>query len=128
MVSWELPGDPAAVVGIRSLVLQQLDQWDLGSIDFTTELIASELVTNGVRYGREPMRLRLIYDRILICEVSDGSSTSPHIRRASATDEGGRGLFLVADCAQRWGVRYTNQGKTIWAEQALNTEATPERP
>ncbi|WP_433455694.1 SpoIIE family protein phosphatase [Streptomyces sp. CA-142005] len=128
VVAWELPGDPAAVAGIRSLVLHQLEQWDLGSLDFTTELIASELVTNAIRYGREPMQLRLVYDRTLICEVSDGSSTSPYIRRASATDEGGRGLFLVADCAQRWGVRYTNQGKTIWAEQALNTEATPQRP
>ncbi|WP_406327366.1 SpoIIE family protein phosphatase [Streptomyces sp. NBC_01617] len=128
VVTWELPTDPAAVAGIRSLVLRQLDQWELGSLDFTTELIASELVTNAIRYGREPMQLRLIYDRMLICEVSDSSSTSPHIRRASAGDEGGRGLFLVADCAQRWGVRYTNQGKTIWAEQALNTEATPERP
>ncbi|MFE2483142.1 SpoIIE family protein phosphatase [Streptomyces mirabilis] len=126
VVTWELPGDPAAVAGIRSLVLQQLDQWDLGSLDFTTELIASELVTNAILYGREPMQLRLIHDRILICEVSDGSSTSPHIRRASATDEGGRGLFLVANCAQRWGVRYTDQGKTIWAEQALNAEAAPE--
>ncbi|GEC09991.1 hypothetical protein SSP24_76460 [Streptomyces spinoverrucosus] len=28
----------------------------------------------------------------LICEVSDGSSTSPHLRRAATTDEGGRGL------------------------------------
>ncbi|MGW5463899.1 SpoIIE family protein phosphatase [Streptomyces sp. NPDC003996] len=128
VVAWELPGDPVAVAGIRSHVLQQLEQWDLGSLDFTTELIASELVTNAIRYGREPMQLRLVYDRTLICEVSDGSSTSPHIRRASATDEGGRGLFLVADCAQRWGVRYTNQGKTIWVEQALNTEASPQRP
>jgi anti-sigma regulatory factor (Ser/Thr protein kinase) len=126
VVTWELPGDPAAVAGIRSLVLRQLDQWDLGSLDFTTELIASELVTNAILYGREPMQLRLIHDRILICEVSDGSSTSPHIRRASATDEGGRGLFLVANCAQRWGVRYTDQGKTIWAEQTLNAEAAPE--
>ncbi|MFD9004249.1 SpoIIE family protein phosphatase [Streptomyces sp. NPDC059582] len=128
VVTWKLPADPAAVAGIRSLVLRQLDQWGLGSLDFTTELIASELVTNAVRYGREPIQLRLIYDRILICEVSDGSSTSPHIRRASATDEGGRGLFLVADCAQRWGVRYTDQGKTIWAEQELPADAAPERP
>lgn len=45
--SSELPGDPAAAAGIRSLVLQQLDQWDLGSLDFTTELIASELVTKA---------------------------------------------------------------------------------
>jgi hypothetical protein len=34
-------------------------------------------------------------------------------------DEGGRGLFLVSQMAERWGTRYTPQGKVIWAEQAL---------
>ncbi len=105
-----------------------LDQWDLGHLGFATELIASELVTNAIRYEREPIRLRLVHDRALICEVFDGSSTSPHIRRANTTDEGGRGLFLVAECSQCWGVRYTNQGQIIWAEQELVPEATPEFP
>jgi hypothetical protein len=60
---------------------------------------------------------------MLICEVSDASSTSPHIRRAAAIDEGGRGLFLVAQCSHRWGTRYDATGKTIWAEQP--TDGTP---
>ncbi len=46
----------------------------------------------------------------------DGSSTSPHLRYAATTDEGGRGLFLVAQYAERWGTRYTERGKVIWAE------------
>ncbi len=59
---------------------------------FTTELIVSELVTNAIRYGIEPIRLRLLHDRdSLICEVADGSSTSPHLRRAATTDETGGG-------------------------------------
>ncbi|WP_407918218.1 ATP-binding protein, partial [Kitasatospora sp. NE20-6] len=40
-------------------------------------------------------------------------------RRARTTDEGGRGLFLIAQLATRWGSRYAVNGKTIWAEQAL---------
>jgi hypothetical protein len=32
-------------------------------------------------------------------------------------DEGGRGLFLVAQLAHRWGARYT--GEVIWAEQDI---------
>ncbi|MFD9985571.1 ATP-binding protein, partial [Streptomyces massasporeus] len=36
------------------------------------------------------------------------------------TDEGGRGLFLVAQFAQRWGTRYTTRGKVIWTEQLLH--------
>ena len=65
------------------------------------------------------MQLRLIRDGHLICEVSDSSSTSPHLRQASSTDEGGRGLFLVAQLAERWGTRYGRNRKTIWTEQPL---------
>jgi anti-sigma regulatory factor (Ser/Thr protein kinase) len=86
---------------------------------FTTELILSELVTNAIRYGAAPITLRLIQDRTLICEVSDASSTAPHLRRARVFDEGGRGLMLIAQIAQRWGTRHTPAGKTIWAEQSL---------
>ncbi|MFC5219958.1 ATP-binding protein [Streptomyces coerulescens] len=71
-------------------------------LTFTTELIVSELVTNAIRYGSGPIQLRLIRDRALICEVSDGRSTAPHLRYAHAADEGGRGLFLVAQLAGRW--------------------------
>ncbi|MFI5752781.1 SpoIIE family protein phosphatase [Streptomyces sp. NPDC051644] len=120
VATWDLPQVPAVVADTRSLVLRQLDRWDLGHLAFTTELIVSELITNAIRYGSAPLQLRLIHDRALICEVSDASSTSPHIRRAASTDEGGRGLFLVAQCSHRWGTRYTATGKTIWTEQLLN--------
>ncbi|MEE1926749.1 SpoIIE family protein phosphatase [Streptomyces sp. TRM 70351] len=116
---WEVPRDPAAVTRLRADVGAQLLDWGLEELAFTTELILSELVTNAIRYGGEPIRVRLLRDRSLICEVADGSSTSPHLRRAATTDEGGRGLFLVARLAQRWGTRYTADGKVIWTEQPL---------
>jgi anti-sigma regulatory factor (Ser/Thr protein kinase) len=115
----EVPMDPAAVREVRALVTRQLTAWDLGELAFTTELILSELVTNAIRYGGAPVRVRLLLDRTLICEVFDGSSTSPHLRYAALSDEGGRGLFLVAQLADRWGTRYTPEGKIIWTEQAL---------
>ncbi|WP_030954634.1 ATP-binding protein, partial [Streptomyces sp. NRRL S-481] len=73
-------------------------------------------------------RLRILRDGTsLICEVADGSSTSPHLRRAADTDEGGRGLFLVAQFTQRWGTRYLARGKVIWTEQSLHsTTAEPD--
>lgn len=46
---------------------------------FVTELVVSELVTNAVRYATGPVRLRLVRDETLVCVVSDGSSTSPHL-------------------------------------------------
>ncbi|MFJ3951984.1 SpoIIE family protein phosphatase [Streptomyces libani] len=120
VAEWEVPSDPAAVAPVRAACLRMLESWGLAAIDFTTELILSELITNAIRYGAQPIRVRLLYDRALICEVSDGTSASPHLRRAATTDEGGRGLFLVAQFAQRWGTRYTPGGKVIWTEQSLD--------
>ncbi|MFB7107975.1 SpoIIE family protein phosphatase [Streptomyces sp. NPDC056291] len=116
---WDLPDDPAAVSHLREEAVRQLSEWQLERLTFTTELIVSELATNAIRYAAQPCELRLILDRTLICEVSDCSSTSPRLRRATSTDEGGRGLFLVAQLAQRWGTRYTPTGKVIWTEQSL---------
>ncbi|HEY9371755.1 SpoIIE family protein phosphatase [Streptomyces sp.] len=116
---WDVPADPAAVGRVRQAASAQLAAWGLDAIVFTTELILSELVTNAIRYGGEPIRVRLLRDRGLIIEVSDSSSTSPHLRYAATTDEGGRGLFLVAQLAERWGTRYTERGKVIWAEMEL---------
>nr|WP_241833109.1 SpoIIE family protein phosphatase [Streptomyces caatingaensis] len=113
---WELPSDPAVVARARADVARQLEQWGLEEALFTTELILSELITNAIRHASGPIRVRLLRDRALICEVADTSSTSPHLRYAAAEDEGGRGLFLVAQLAERWGTRYTPGGKVIWAE------------
>ncbi|WP_280717472.1 SpoIIE family protein phosphatase [Kitasatospora sp. MAP5-34] len=119
IAEWDVPADPAAVSGVRAAVSRQLSGWGLDEASFVTELILSELVTNAIRYGSEPIRVRLLLDRTLICEVSDTSSTAPHLRYAATTDEGGRGLFLVAQLAERWGTRYTAAGKVIWTEQLL---------
>ncbi|MEV8431404.1 SpoIIE family protein phosphatase [Streptomyces chartreusis] len=119
IADWDVQPDPAAVAGMRDAVSDKLEAWGLAELGFTMELILSELITNAIRYGAEPIHVRLIRDRTLTCEVSDGSSTSPHLRYAATTDEGGRGLFLVSQMAERWGTRYTPQGKVIWAEQAL---------
>ena len=119
--TWQLPPDPAAVARARKMAGEQLAEWGLTEAEFATELIVSELVTNALRYGGAPIELRLIRDSTLICEVSDGSSTAPHLRRARVFDEGGRGLLLVAQLAERWGSRQTATGKTIWAELPLPT-------
>ncbi|MFE9441965.1 SpoIIE family protein phosphatase [Streptomyces sp. NPDC006602] len=119
IAEWQVPGDPAAVGEVRAAVSRQLAQWGLDELTFTTELILSELVTNAIRYGGDPIHVRVLRDRTLICEVFDSSSTSPHLRYAAMTDEGGRGLFLVAQLSERWGTRYTPEGKVIWAEQTL---------
>ncbi|MHC3470773.1 SpoIIE family protein phosphatase [Streptomyces sp. 7R007] len=120
IATWNLASDPAAIAPVRAACTRWLTERGLDSVSYATELIVSELATNAVRYGTQPITVRLLYDQTLICEVSDASSTSPHLRRAATTDEGGRGLYLVARFAQRWGTRYTSGGKVIWTEQALH--------
>ncbi|MFE9097251.1 SpoIIE family protein phosphatase [Streptomyces sp. NPDC007264] len=119
VATWDLPSDPAAVARARAEALARLSAWGLQEAAFTAELVVSELVTNAIRYGQPPIRLRLIHDVVLICEVSDSSSSAPHLRRARTFDEGGRGLLLVAQFAERWGTRHHAAGKTIWAEIEL---------
>ncbi|MEU9040572.1 MULTISPECIES: SpoIIE family protein phosphatase [unclassified Kitasatospora] len=116
---WEVASAPEAVAEARAEATRRLVAWGLDEAVFVTELVLSELVTNAIRYGTGPIRVRLLCDRTLICEVSDTSSTAPHLRYAVEEDEGGRGLFLVARLTERWGVRYTPEGKIIWAEQFL---------
>ncbi|MYX46358.1 SpoIIE family protein phosphatase [Streptomyces sp. SID89] len=119
MAHWQFAADPAAAAQARQAVAEQLAAWDLEEMAFTTELIVSELFTNAVRYAGGPVGLRLIRGGALVCEITDPSNTQPRLRRARWTDEGGRGLFLVAQLSARWGCRYGRHGKTIWAEQPL---------
>ncbi|MFJ4980031.1 SpoIIE family protein phosphatase [Streptomyces coeruleorubidus] len=120
IAAWELPADPALVGEVRACAMRRLSDWGLDETAFAAELILSELITNAIRHGTGPIRVRLLYGRTLICEVSDASNTAPHLRRAASTDEGGRGLFLVAQLSQSWGTRYLPEGKVIWAECGLD--------
>lgn len=119
VAAWDIEPDVAQVAYARMVVVDQLDAWGLEETAFITELVISELVTNAIKYGEPPIRLRLIRDTSLICEVSDASDTTPHLRRARAFDEGGRGLMLVAQLTQGWGTRHTTSGKTIWCAQTV---------
>ncbi|MEU5520016.1 SpoIIE family protein phosphatase [Streptomyces sp. NPDC047860] len=114
---WDLPDDPAVVAEARRNTTRQLAQWGLDELVFTTELVVSELVTNAIRHATGPVRLRLIRERALVCDVLDRGATAPHLRHPRAMDEGGRGLLLVSQLAQRWGTRFVPEGKIIWAEQ-----------
>ncbi|MEU6591327.1 SpoIIE family protein phosphatase [Streptomyces sp. NPDC046881] len=120
VATWDLDFEAASVRKARMLTEERLAQWHLDELAFPAELIVSELATNAIRHACAPVELRLIRtENRLVCAVSDHSSTAPHLRRAKAGEEGGRGLFLVAQLALRWGTRYTQDGKIIWAELSL---------
>lgn len=113
-----LPPDPTAAPIARAATRRQLAEWDADQ-DTTAaaELIVSELTGNAVRHGAPPLRLRLILDRKLTCEVSDSATAAPHITHPRTLDETGRGLLITATLADQWGARHHPHGKTVWTEQ-----------
>lgn len=116
---WTLPREPRSVGRAREYARTQLVAWGLEPLVDTAELLVSELVTNALRYGEGEIRLRLLLDRTLVCEVWDAGLVQPRRRRARDTDEGGRGLQLVGLLSAGWGSRRTPRGKTVWFELPL---------
>ncbi|MGW3246474.1 SpoIIE family protein phosphatase [Streptomyces sp. NPDC001070] len=115
-----LPEGSEAAPIARAAARRQLELWGLSEeTAFTTELIVSEFVGNAIRYGSPPLRMRLILDRTLTCEVGDTAPSAPHVKHARTVDETGRGLFIVASLAEQWGTRYQADSKIVWAEQPV---------
>ncbi len=83
-------------------------------------LLVSELVTNAFRHaGRpqgDPIGLRVeLRGRVLRIEVTDlGAGRTPAIRLPG--DDGGWGLRIVEEVADRWGTTDAASGKVVWFE------------
>jgi len=119
--SWVLAGESTSAHEARMLVTEPLEKWDLASLEPTTQLLASELVTNAIRYAEGTVSLRLIREgATLVCEVADSSPALPRMLHAARDDERGRGLQIVSTFAHRWGARRTPAGKVVWCEQQLS--------
>jgi anti-sigma regulatory factor (Ser/Thr protein kinase) len=87
------------------------------------QLLASELVTNAVKYGEGSavrLDLELAGDRLRVEVVDDGAGFVPRARDADPTEVGGWGLPLVEHLADRWGAY---EGSThVWFELASNAD------
>ncbi|MET7698470.1 SpoIIE family protein phosphatase [Streptomyces sp. NPDC005485] len=124
---WFLEPEDAAPGRARKLARRALSRWGLEEMSDSVELLVSEVVTNAVRYATRPVTLRLLRTDVLRCEVGDDVPQLPRLRQARATDEGGRGLYLVNKLARRWGATRLSTGKVVWFE--LNRiPAVNERP
>ncbi|WP_324787427.1 SpoIIE family protein phosphatase [Streptomyces sp. H51] len=113
---WFLEPEDAAPGRARRLARRALARWDMEELTDSVELLISEVVTNAVRYASRPVTLRLLRTDVLRCEVGDDVPQLPRLRQARATDEGGRGLYLVNKMARRWGATRLSTGKVVWFE------------
>ena len=84
------------------------------------ELLTTEVVTNAVVHGKGELELRIAADRDVVrVEVGDDSPDLPTpVPLVSATQRGGRGLYILTALATDWGVepRSASVGKTVWFE------------
>ncbi|MFC9629199.1 SpoIIE family protein phosphatase [Streptomyces mirabilis] len=113
---WHLEPEDAAPGRARRLARRALSRWGMEDMSDSVELLVSEVVTNAVRYASRPVTLRLLRTDVLRCEVGDDVPQLPRLRQARATDEGGRGLYLVNKLARRWGATRLSTGKVVWFE------------
>lgn len=125
----ELGALDGAVPSARLHARHVVWEWGLAALADDTELVVSELVTNGVQASRAmthaAIRLWLASDRlrVLIC-VWDASPQPPVRMDADEDAEHGRGLLLVEALSERWGwfpaepdgaSPAGHQGKFVWA-------------
>jgi anti-sigma regulatory factor (Ser/Thr protein kinase) len=110
-----LAPEPASARLARRALMEVMTEEGLEDRAFDAALAVSEIVTNAVLHGREPitLRFRVATDGIRV-EVHDGSPVSPAFSMLDPTAVTGRGLMLVSAAADSWGVDPDENGKTVW--------------
>jgi two-component sensor histidine kinase len=80
------------------------------------ELLVSELVTNAIRHGTPPIRLRVECDEghDMVVRVADANPEPPVRLHPDVSDESGRGMELVDIVSDAWGVEVLPEGKQVW--------------
>lgn len=121
----ELPAVPASVATARGFICRRLEDHDLAHLEDDVRLVASELVTNALIHAGTAflVTLRGTPGRVLLA-VQDGSSTVPVRPPAGlALEPGGRGLAIVAELSDEWGVvRIHGRAKSVWASFATSPD------
>jgi anti-sigma regulatory factor (Ser/Thr protein kinase) len=109
-------GSPGAA---RSWVAEVLRSWGCDDLVDRALLIVSELVANAVLHGSGTVTVALLRSprgvRIEVCDDGDGpvTATGGPVDRPA-----GRGLLIVDDLADGWGVDQGDRGKVVWALMA----------
>jgi anti-sigma regulatory factor (Ser/Thr protein kinase) len=124
--TFRFPAERAAVSRVRREVRATLGRWGLDALGDDAVLVVTELFTNALLHtaGRHVGVALWTAGRSLYVEVADqgGSTTHPVPHAADIDDEGGRGLMLVEQLTQRWGVQplALGRGKSTWAAISLS--------
>lgn len=111
-----LPAAASSVPTARHFVESILTGWGMPEVGWTATLIVSELAANAALHARgTDFSVRLTTDGAGVrLEVEDSSMRLPQQRSYSSEATTGRGLRLVSELSDDWGVTPHLTGKTVW--------------
>ncbi|MDQ3384829.1 MAG: ATP-binding protein [Actinomycetota bacterium] len=113
----QLPSAPTSVGEARRFVAAALDALGAHGVQEVAALLTSELVTNAVVHVGGAIRIRVTGGAGTVrIAVEDASPAKPQPREAGDRAVTGRGLNLVEQLAERWGVDDVDGGKVVWFE------------
>lgn len=108
---------PDACRQVRHLVNQACTAWHLREAASTAALVATELVANVVRHAHTTMEFTVgLRDGRMCLTVRDGSRCLPRPADPGVKEAGGRGLRLVRELTDAWGVFPVTDGKVVWTQ------------
>ena len=115
-ISNTFPPHPTSPGRARALVRGALDGYDEALLDDIV-LMVSELVTNAMVHAASDITLVLqAYEGIIRVEVIDHSRSVPALLSVGPMGRSGRGMHVVDELADNWGVVHGADGKTVWFE------------
>lgn len=115
----DLPPTAGSVPTSRRLVVDLLTTWGAPHDTGDAALLVSELVANVVDHVRGEASFTLevtLSGDWLRVSAADGSAIRPVVRELEEGSPRGRGMRLVAEIADRWGVEDHDGGKLVWLE------------
>ncbi|MEU4427685.1 ATP-binding protein [Actinoplanes sp. NPDC024001] len=116
--------------GLRLALQQALSDYTSTAIERLADvpdrmvLVATELATNAIKYGRPPTEVRLLHtDDQFVVEVVDGDvSTVPELVDTRPVNAGGRGLLIAQSFSLNVGWYATETTKNVWAAFPMRPE------
>ena len=125
------PAHAASAAAARRFVRHALADWQAADATADVALLTCEIVTNALVHAGTDIEVACrVQDGGVRVEVSDGSRhrlIPPSDPRAAdgADQESGRGLLIVDQLADSWGVSYAAQTKSVWFSYALPAASGP---
>lgn len=124
------PAAKEAIPPVRRDLYTMLCKSGLAEIADILALAAQELMANAVTHGCQGFPPNTEITMTATCDgrqlrltVEDPSTDLPCVRPGSSDMESGRGMLLVDEFADRWGVELSSKGgggKAVWMELACS--------